>query len=136
MYLPLILHNLGGTPVVHAAGQLDIPQTFTADLDEGVVGDSATADIWFQAVSAEERYIAPRNDARLALGGPAALGRDGCATAPLAPDRIPIQDLAVGTHVCVLTDEGRLSEFRVLAPVGPSPGLLRIEFTTWEAVPP
>ncbi len=82
MYLPLILRNLGGMPVVYAAGQLDIPQTFVADLDEGTVGDSATADIWFRAVSDEERYVTPWNGALIALGGATALGRLKASATP------------------------------------------------------
>jgi len=45
-----------------------------------------------------------------------------------------VNDLPAGTYVCVLTNAGRYSEFRVNAPVGPFPGTLRIHYITWEYI--
>ncbi len=118
-------------PRTHSTASLVIPQTWTADLDEGVVGAEPQADIWFEAVTATERYVTPRNGAVLAPVGTTSVGRDGCANAALTSARIPIGDLPVGSYVCVRTNEGRFSQFRVNQPVAPSPGELRIGYTTW-----
>lgn len=118
--------------VTHSTGPLEIPQTWTADLDEGVVGAGSDADIWFEAVTATERYVTPQNGASVAVVGISSVGRDGCAAAPLSTARIDIDDLPVGTYVCVQTNLGRYSQFRVNAPMGPSPGTLVLGYTTWE----
>ncbi len=122
-------------PVTHATGTLQIPQTWLVDLDEGALVSTAEADIWFEAVTATQRYVTPRNGATIAIVGTTSVGRDGCMAASLTPSRIPIGSLPVGTYVCVRTTQGRYSQFRVNAPVGPSPGTLVIGYTTWEAIP-
>jgi hypothetical protein len=124
--------NAPPPPVTHSTGLLDIPQTWPADLDEGVVGAGTASDIWFEAVTAAERYVTPRNGATMAKVGTTAVGRSDCAAAPLSASRIHVNDLPEGTYVCVRTNQGRYSEFRVNAPIGPSPGTLKIGYTTWE----
>jgi uncharacterized protein YraI len=125
------INIVGGAPVTHATGALDIPQTYMADLDAGAVTESG-ADIWFEAVSATERYVTPRNGAAIVKVGTGGISRDMCASASVSTARINVNDLPAGTYVCVRTNEGRVSGFRVNAAVGPSPGTLRIGFTTWE----
>jgi hypothetical protein len=119
-------------PRTHATGALDIPQTWQADLDEGAVGSGSAADIWFEAQTATARYVTPLHGATIAIVGTRSVGRDGCAAAPLSGARIHVNQLPEGTYVCVRTSQGRYSQFRVNAPVGPSPGRLMIGFTTWE----
>jgi hypothetical protein len=108
-----IIVSRKSTPKTHSTGPLAISQTWTADLDEGEVGAGADSDIWFQAVTATERYITPRNGATIAKVG----------------------TLPEGTYVCVRTNLGRYSQFRVNEPVGPSPGTLNIGYTTREVTP-
>ena len=119
-------------PVTHSTGSLAIDQTWMADLDEGQVDVGAGMDIWFEAETATERYVTPTNGAMIAAVGTSSIGREGCAAAPLSNSRIPIQSLPAGAYVCVRTNQGRFSQFRVNAAVGPSPGVLQIEYTTWE----
>jgi hypothetical protein len=118
-------------PIPHAQGHLDIPQTWTADLDSGVVGSNGQEDIWFEAVTATERYLAPRNGASISFMGTTQPGLSGCKSAPLSTNRININSLSTGVYVCVLTNSNRYSELRVTAPVGPSPGTLSLDYTTW-----
>ena len=103
-----------------------------ADLDEGVVGGGGAADIWFEAQTATERFITPRNGAKIAVVGTSSVGLYGCMAAPLSGSRIHVNSTPEGTYVCVLTNAGRYSQFRVNAPIGPSPGTLEIGYTTWE----
>ena len=123
------------TPKTHSTGPLTISQTWTADLDEGEVGAGTDSDIWFEAETATERYITPINGATIAKVGTTSVGLGGCLEAPLSSSRININDLPEGTYVCVRTNLGRYSQFRVNEPVGPSPGTLNIGYTTWEAIP-
>lgn len=119
-------------PKVRAQGRLTIKQTFTADLDEGKVGDGGAADIWFEADTATRRFVTPRNNAKIAKVGTRSVGRDGCAKAKLGSTRISVSTLPAGTYLCVLTNQGRYSELKVLSNVGPSPGTLRVSYITWE----
>jgi hypothetical protein len=119
-------------PMMHSTGKLDIPQTWTADLDEGVVGAGEMADIWFEAETEVERYVTPTNGATIAKVGTTSVGLNGCMAAPLSDSRIGVDDLPEGTYVCVRTNQGRYSQFRVNASVGSSPGTLHIGYTTWE----
>ncbi|MCP4357073.1 MAG: hypothetical protein GY796_03525, partial [Chloroflexi bacterium] len=120
------------TYTVWAAGNLTIPQTWTVDLDTGLIGAGSLADIWFEAVTETERYVTPRNGAQIAAVGTTSLGRDGCAAVSLADSRIHINALPPGTYVCVRTNQGHYSEFRVNEAVGPSPGTLNISYSTSE----
>ena len=118
--------------MTHSTGLLEIPQTWTADLDEGVVGAGSDADIWFHAVTATERYVEPQNGATIAVAGTSPIGRNGCAATALSKAGINVKGLPEGTYVCVRTNLGRYSQFRVNAPIGPSPGTLHIGYTTWK----
>ncbi len=119
-------------PRTYRTGTLELRQTFMADLDRGRIGSGPGADIWFQAKTPLERYITPRNRARIAVAGKRSLGRDGCAALRLTSDPIPVRELTEGTYVCVRTSERRFAQFRVNRPAGPSPGRMLIGYTTWE----
>ncbi len=134
---PGSVYRLGtGQPSVktHSTGSLNISQTWTADLDEGVLGTGQGADIWFHALTEKERYLEPMNGATIAKVAQA--GAESCTAATLSSSRIKIDDLPEGSYVCVLTDEGRRSQFRVNVPAGLSPGVLGIGYITWDASAP
>jgi hypothetical protein len=123
---------LEATP--YSSGSINIPQTYIADLDQGVVVDNShqgQGDIWFEAATPAERYLTPWNGTLLALVGTVAPGSSGCQSASYSSNKIAIADLPEGTYVCVQTNEGRYSQVRIEAPVGPSPGTLSISYTTW-----
>lgn len=115
---------------VHSQGTLNIPQTYQANLDTGTVGGGG-ADIWFQADTATKRFITPQNGAQIAKFGTSAPSINDCAAADLSGNRININNLPQGTYVCVMTNAGRYGRFSIAAAVGPSPGTLKITFTTW-----
>lgn len=119
------------TPAVHKRGRFNVRQTWMADLDEGSEVSNG-ADFWFEAVTATERYLVPRNGAQLVRAGTQAVDYKACTEAPLATARIPLQSLPAGTFLCARTNQGRISAVRVENNVGPSPGVLTISFTTWE----
>jgi hypothetical protein len=121
-------------PVIYSSGTLDIPQTYIVDLDQGVVVDNShqdQGDFWFEAATFTERYMTPWNGTQIALLGTHEPGLSGCQAANYSSNKIAIADLPAGTYVCVQTNEGRYSQVRIDAPVGPSPGTLSISYTTW-----
>ena len=120
-------------PVTYRTGHLEIKQTYLADLDGGTTsGPQNQADIWFQAKTATNRFITPRNGAKIAVAGNRSIGKAGCEGLSMTSNSIRLSRVPVGTYVCVKTNKGRISQFRVNQPVGPSPGVLKIGYTTWK----
>jgi len=118
-------------PQTFSTGQLDIPQTYTFDLDRGRVGDRDNSDIWFQAETRDLLYLVPRNGARISVGDRSNRGYTGCSTARYSNDRVPLRDIPVGSYVCVRTNEGRVSQFRLNEVSRGTPKTLSIGYTTW-----
>lgn len=116
-----------GPPVTFSTGPIDLPQTFTANLDNGNVGGGGT-DIWYHAVSNVEKYIEPQGSARIALGDGTNRGFAGCSAESFSADPVPLGDMPVGTYVCVKTNQGRISQFRVNGFMGTT---MKLGYTTW-----
>lgn len=113
-----------------AKGDLEVRQTFLFDLDTGKLTRNGDEDLWFQAETATERYLAPRNGATIGLS------RNGdyesCSQAEMTERPLPITKLPTNAYVCVRTNQGHLAIFRLREPVGPSPGVLKISYIVWE----
>lgn len=114
-------------PGTYTTGPIDLPQTYTANLDNGNVGGSGT-DIWYQAVTNSEKYITPEPGAAIALGDGSNRGYEGCSVADFSSDRVALEDMPVGTYVCVKTNQGRISQFRVNGFVGTT---MKLGYTTF-----
>lgn len=120
-------------PQTFSTGPLEIPQTYTADLDNGTVGGAGpNYDIWFQAVTAAELYLAPANGAALGIGNRSNRGYAGCSTADYTANRVALNQMPVGSYICVRTSQGRVSQFRVNNISGGSPKTLSLGYTTWQ----
>jgi hypothetical protein len=137
---PGVLGHLGGlkvqpiNPGTYKSAILNVRQTFTFDLDEGVEqGAGGAADLWFEADTATLLYIVPRNGATMWTGDRSNRNYEGCAGADAhyTADRISLSDLPVGSYVCVKTNGGRISQYRINALSAGSPKTLTIGFTTW-----
>jgi len=116
----------------YSQGTLDVPQTWTMDLDKGVVGaDKYKVDVWFEAETKTERYLTPRNGAKIAIFGSTAPILSDCQSALLSEDRINVDDITVGFYLCVLTNEGRYSQLLLKSEIGPSPGTFSADYVTW-----
>jgi hypothetical protein len=122
----------GGGASTFSTKLLEIPQTWTADLDRGSVGAGNASDIWFQAETSDLLYITPRNGARLAVGDRSNRGYSGCADARFTRNRVSLRDIPEGSYICVRTNEGRISQFRVNEITAGSPKTLKIGYTTWQ----
>jgi hypothetical protein len=116
-------------PRTHSTGEREVPQTYVIDLDSGAVGGGG--DIWFHAVTNSELYIEPRGGAQMALGDGSNRGYAGCSGASYSTARAPLSAIPVGTYVCVRTNEGRISQFRMNAISSGTPKTLSIGYTTW-----
>ncbi|CAN5255642.1 hypothetical protein BH24PSE2_BH24PSE2_08010 [soil metagenome] len=102
--------------------KLKIQQTYRADLDLPDSGVAADVDVWFRAKTATDRFLMPLNGTALAL----ARSGDLCAAVDLNSIPIPLDDLRSGDRICIKTHPGNLYEATLLAPVGPSPGVLAL----------
>lgn len=115
-------------PATLSTGLLEIPGTWTANLDNGTVGGGG-ADIWYRVDTPTVRFLAPTNGGRLALGNGSNRGYEGCSVAAFSTAAIPKASLPLGTYVCVRTNAGRISQVRVNSFAG---GALRLGYTTWQ----
>ena len=128
-------------PKILSKGSLEIPLTWIADLDKGVLLNSdqlAAGDIWFESTKSSEIYLSSFNNmSELALIGTDPPGFSGCRSAnySLYANGIPIKDMTEGTYICVHTNDLHYSQVRIEALDGTSPGTLSISFTTWETTP-
>ena len=122
----------GGGPVTYSTGLLTVPQTYEFDLDEGAVASSPQADLWFQAVNPVQMYLTPRNGATMWVGDGSNRNLAGCASGgAYSSNRVALSSLPVGTYVCVRTNQGRYSQFRVNSLSGGYPKTLVLGYTTW-----
>ena len=116
---------------VIASGNRKIPQTYLFDLDSGKLVRDGEADLWFEAVTETERYLTPKNGATIGFTREKP-SLEVCSTVRMAERRIPVQRIPEGAYACVRTSRGNLAAFKLLEPVGPSPGIMLIQFSTWE----
>ena len=112
--------------LIHKSGELEIPTSAGADLDRGVVSDESV-DIRFETrVNANGevvKLLSPTPGVSLGVADAASI----CE--PEEWSDIDIEALPSTFKVCVLTDEGRLTDIKVL---GMSDSrTLRISFITW-----
>ena len=114
-----------------SSGQIEFKQTHSANLDEGSAGDNGN-DIVFQWATRTDRFIKPINGSKIAKWGSKFIGYYGCTNAPLTADRIHLELLKEGKHLCLLTNEGRYSEIRIDVFPEPIVGTLVISYTTWD----
>ena len=82
-------------------------------------------------MTASERYLTPVNGARIAVGDRSNRGRNGCAVASYSTARVPLSAVPVGSYICMKTNQGRTSQFRMNAITGLSVKNLEIGYTTW-----
>ena len=117
-------------PRTLSMGPLSVPQTYVFDLDEGHVGGNG--DIWFHAVTNTELYLEPRGGAQMAVGDRSNRGYAGCSAESFSTTRVALSAVPVGSYVCVRTDQGHISQFRMNAISSGSPKTLSIGYTTWQ----
>ena len=115
------------TPSTHSTGPINLQQTWDMNLDNGATGD-AGGDVWYRAVTATQKFLQPIKGAKLALGDGSNRGFAGCKVASFSTTPIPLAAVPPGTYVCALTNQGRVSQFRVN---GFNGATMKIGYTTW-----
>ncbi len=117
-------------PVVHKSGLLEIPQTWTVDLDSGTVGPASGADIHYQVDVNASHNLVFLGPAKQMSKQPSF---DDCSNAQMDSPTIPIASMSLGTYFCYLTDQGRLGYLEYAgSDTTPGAGKLYLEFTTWK----
>lgn len=127
VYIVMMPPPVPPAPVTYSTGAINLPQTATANLDNGTVG-GAGADIWYHAVNPLQKFIEPRNGAKLAKGDGSNRGFAGCSAESFSSTPISIWAMPVGTYVCVKTNQGRISQFRLNGYTGTT---MKLGYTTW-----
>ncbi len=117
-------------PLVHKSGLLEIPQTWTVDLDNGSLGPASGAEIKFEAKTDVDLNLVFFVPAKLFVRQPS---YDDCSNAQMDSPTIPIASMGLGTYFCYLTDQGRLGYLEYAgSDTTPGAGKLYLEFTTWK----
>ena len=107
-------------------GLFSLPATRRMNLDTGTMGGPG-ADILYRNI-ATGRWLTPLNGARLARGAGTNRGYAGCSAETWSGAPLPFAALSVGTYVCVRTNQGRISQFRVNSYSGLT---MNFGYTTW-----
>ena len=127
---------VGPTPTpeasVYDSGKVNLQQTYHVDLDHADgTPTSGDQDIWFEAVSASEKYFTPNNGAKLKLITSGAPSYDDCSSASLSSNKISLDDVSVGDWLCFKTNEGRYGRAEIEARSG-TPEVIRLDIVTWK----
>lgn len=118
-------------PPTFSTGGVTLPQSYLVNFDNGNVGGGSGADLWFHAVDPAHMYLQPQNGARMAVGDRSNRGFTGCSMASFSPAPVPYTAVPVGSYVCMRTNAGRISQFRVNGINPGYPKVLQLGYTTW-----
>ncbi len=119
-------------PGTHSTGPVTLHQTYLVDFDTGAVTTSGAADLWFEAVDPFHKFLTPQNGAMMAVGDRSNRGWEGCRFAAFSSGRVPLAAVPVGSYVCMKTNQGRISQFRMNGiSGGPGVQTLQLGYTTW-----
>lgn len=119
------------TPPTFSTGPVSLPQTYLVNFDNGAVTPGRGADLWFQAVDPAHMFLTPRNGAKMAVGDRSNRGFAGCRTESFSAGSVPLAAVPVGSYVCMKTNTGRISQFRVNGINPGYPKTLELGYTTW-----
>ena len=103
----------------------------SVDFDGGVVTEVG-ADVWFEAKTATELFLAPRNGAALAAGDLSKRDFEACASETYSTDPISFHSIGIGSFICVKTNDGRIGSFRIDGLSQTSPRTLALNYVVWE----
>jgi hypothetical protein len=117
------------------SGPLNIPLNKAADLDFGAtVGIEEQADLVFSNYPTGRYYITARSPAQIAVTSQPATSPDQCASQQLRTESIFLDQLHVGSTLCVRTKQGRMSAVTVTGMPGSnaSTAIFAFHYTTWK----
>jgi hypothetical protein len=120
---------------VYKTAKIELKPSFHVDLDEGEspADSNADRDLWYESISAVERYLTPVNDAEAFLWTDGVPDFEDCDDdGELSDDRIDFDDFEVGDWLCFQTSEGRIGRFEIEKISGANPPVLTIDIRTWK----
>jgi hypothetical protein len=127
-WVKVVVEGAAG-PTVRASGLLEIPQTWTVDLDSGSLGPASGADIYYEVDVNWSHNLVFLGPAKLFTRPPTF---EDCRNAQMDSPTVPINSLSLGTFFCYVTDEGRFGYLEYAGSDStPDAGKLYLEFTTW-----
>ena len=94
---------------IHSHARLEVPQTFSFNLDWGIWGYNtaeARGDFRYEATNATTRDLRAVSPAGLAVGGDKPVGYEGCSIAHFSQDAIRVEALKEGTFLCCQDERG------------------------------
>ena len=118
-------------PAIHSTGKLQVPQSLVLDLDRGAVVQAA-ADVWFEALTADQLFLVPQNGAALAPGDLSKRDFKGCTSQTYSANALSLLDLPPGSSVCVKTRGGRIGRLVIDGLSAALPRTLALDYTVWE----
>lgn len=125
------------TPTIISSGTIDIPQTYMADLDTGAIPQNPKdslyndVDLWFEAVTPQERYLETYNGATWSVMSTNPINYQNCLGMTPSQARVDIRNLPNGTYICVITNIKNVSIIRINSINYGNKGVIRLDFTTW-----
>lgn len=132
---PDLIRQQGFVPLFADLAQPDGPDAHL-DLDTGEKYDVEESDIKFviSQGTVQVYLLQPVNGATAAAVGETEPGLEGCRLVLDALSAGNIPETRVSLYLCVLTNDGRLSQLRVDEIGHLGPGSLQVSFVTWEEV--
>ena len=126
----IIAEILPPVPPIHSDGTFDWSAPFPANFDNGIVG-ALGADLSYFAPDLINLQLIPINGAQISFTDGAERGYAGCSTAVYSAGPVLLASIPVGGYLCLKTNEGRISEFRINS-IGPILRILSVGYTTWQ----
>lgn len=127
-WVKIVVEGAAGA-AIHKSGLLEIPQTFTADLDNGSIGTASGADLQYEVDINSNHMLNFWIPAQQMSRSPSI---EDCKNAQMDSPTIPINSLSLGTYFCYVTDQARFGFLEYAgSDTTPGAGKLYLEFTTW-----
>ncbi len=76
--------------------------------------------------------LQPRHRAEFARGTASKAGLSGCMNATYVKGQLRVDQLPLGNHICVRTNQGRYSELRIDEAIRRGADQVLLSYTTWE----
>jgi len=116
---------------VAATGSLEVRPAQMLDVERGAITEGR-ADVWFEAVGADQLFLVPQNGAQLAPGDRSNRDFGGCTTQAYSSNPVSLRDLPPGSFVCVKTRDARIGELLIDSLSAAEPRALALHYTVWE----
>ena len=120
------------TEIPHLSnGKVDLDQSYLIDFDSGTITSGSDADLWFNAVSAVEKYLEPQNGAQFKKMTNVPSLED-CQAEVLSASAIPFGSVSVGNWLCYKTNDGNVGRAEIEGITSGEPQTIKLDYVTWD----